>query len=127
MNKTVQKMWTRALRSKKYKQGTYSLCAFDRATKQRLYCPLGVLCHLASLRGVCKEEPYIFMGTLKYFLYDQTSTLLPTSVLKWAGLNNEDEYVQIKFKNGNITDIATLNDNRNLKLATIANVIERYL
>jgi len=42
IKKSVKKRWVKALRSGKYKQGVYALCAYDEDDALR-YCCLGVL------------------------------------------------------------------------------------
>lgn len=72
MKKSVMKKWVKALRSGKYKQGSFQL-AEETLEGDMAYCCLGVLCELSG------------------FSYDVNDPFPPEEVAKWAGLKNYDE------------------------------------
>jgi hypothetical protein len=70
MNKRIKRLWIKALRSKKYTQGTGQL---KRGRIEPEHCCLGVLCELAKAEGVISS-------------YRGTDGYLPLKVGEWAGL-----------------------------------------
>lgn len=86
MKTDIRALWTEALRSGKYEQGSGVL-----KTRQGSYCCLGVLCELAVEAGViapAKEEiqDAINLG----WRYETESGVLPTAVMEWAGLPDSE-------------------------------------
>lgn len=91
MNPDVRKLWTNALRSDKYKQGTNALCA-DRGDGDE-YCCLGVLCDLAVKAGVdisvSKTDRESRPGDrVTMTVYDGAVAYPPPAVWEWAGLKS---------------------------------------
>lgn len=76
MNKRIKKLWIKALRSGKYKQGQGQLRR-GRKPENAVYCCLGVLCDLAVKAGAI--ESFVGMGGLP-----------PDEVVEWAGLSESD-------------------------------------
>lgn len=121
MNKTVAKMWAKALRSGKYRQGKHYLK--QRRGDDTLHCCLGVLCELhnesmkrQSKRGVSvteEQDKFSFADENKY---------LPSKVVKWAGIGCEIG----TFRSGNNKEmsLSELNDNGR-SFRQIAQIIER--
>src|SRR4051812_23133617 len=85
MDLEIKRQWVDALRSGEYVQGKGRL-----RTPDGRYCCLGVLCDLASKRGVgswyesdIDEFVYRVRGT-------HTDTILPAIIASWAQVPNED-------------------------------------
>jgi hypothetical protein len=100
MNQEIKAQWTKALRSRKYKQGREAL------QKDGKFCCLGVLCELAVEAGVpIKKElnPYIPGG----INYDGEAAYVPEVVAEWAGLNTFKPKVDFE---GWATALDSLND-----------------
>lgn len=126
MNPTFKKIWLKALRSRKYKQGIGQLCdAKDQRksecypdslnvteTKGARFCCLGVLEHCVT-------------GKVR----DGNNGILSNSLRKKVGLSS----AQIKIGSGEL-DVGTIqeyladkNDSGNWKFGKIANWIEKNL
>lgn len=135
MKKNVAKIWVKALRSGKYKQGQNYLKQFNSKGQPR-HCCLGVLCELYNdtmkknhkktiPTRSCDNEPTLDYGYVRFGNKDGS---LPTVVRKWAGIKNDmgtfsytekDAYGTFKS-----TDcLADLND-AGKKFSTIADIIE---
>lgn len=119
MNIEVKKIWVEALRSGKYKQGRRKLHVVDAPCGEHTYCCLGVLCELAEKSGICSMS--INEGT---YGYDGATTLLPNSVMEWAGLNYAGGELN---KDGEFTSLVKLNDFKEMDFVSIADIIEKYL
>ncbi len=119
MKTRVKKLWVKALRSKKYKQGHGVLrddnkSIFGTKKDTRLYCCLGVLTDLyAKEKGISWSKARGKGGT----------ELTPRNVCKWAGLKVNDP--EVTYKGSNQT-LSNLNDNGR-RFQTIAKVIEAQL
>lgn len=110
MNKRIKRLWVRALRSGKYKQGDSKLR--QKRDGQILHCCLGVL-----------EEIHV-METGKRFSGGRGgfSNLLSKSACEWAGLDDPDPVLAPKAT----TTAAEMNDDgKTFKF--IADRIEKYL
>jgi hypothetical protein len=119
MDKRIKKLWVKALRSRKYKQGKNYLHTTSPQFVDR-FCCLGVLCDLAANRKIV-DRTVDDAGTV---FYDGESQTLPRSVMKWAGI--EDSIGSfVRKSDGNDIDLAALND-ENMKFNKIANYIEKY-
>ena len=136
MKKNVAKIWVKALRSGKYKQGENYLKQFNSKGQPR-HCCLGVLCELYNdtmkknhKRTIsveeCNNEPALDHGYVKFGNKDGS---LPNIVRKWAGIKNEmgtfsyiakDAYGTFKTTES----LADLNDSGK-KFSTIASIIEK--
>lgn len=79
MDARVKKLWVKALRSGKYRQGTGML-----RNKRNQFCCLGVLCNLHAMEhpGIAKEQK-------RKDMYLDNAAYLPNAVLAWAGLMKE--------------------------------------
>lgn len=123
MNPEVKKLWVKALRSGKYKQGTGVLHRTDDR-----FCCLGVLCEVAIKQGVQLSTK--IDEDLGFYYYDDADAVLPEKVQKWAELEvaNPDVYIrQPPYSFGNVlTSLAELNDDR-FSFEEIAKVIEDQL
>lgn len=90
MNGKVKKKWIRALRSGRFKQAHDSLRTEDG------FCCLGVLCDLyrqETKRGEWRddiENGFVFHPSARAKSADTT---LPPSVMRWAGLREDDPRV----------------------------------
>jgi hypothetical protein len=98
MNEEIRERWVRALKSGEYKQG------YGRLRIGNKYCCLGVLCDLAARDGIVNahEEDGYIAGE---FSYDGSRFALPAAVVKWAGLREQDP-----FMNRAQNNLGTLND-----------------
>ena len=109
MNKKIAKLWIKALRSGKYKQGIENL---RLVSDHKAFCCLGVLCDI-KLSQENKSE----VDKNKWF--KRNTEYLPMSVRKWAGMNTGDGV----FSKG--ASLIELNDDQNKSFKYIANVIEK--
>lgn len=109
MNQRIKKLWIKALRSGKYKQGKFQL---RKPNGQALFCCLGVLCdlHARTKQGNDWDESR----------YDGNSIELPKSVVEWAGLDSDNP------KLGRTKYATSLND-EGYDFSFIATRIEKYL
>lgn len=75
----IVNVWCKALRSRKYEQGTGRLCQHNR------YCCLGVLTDIyqKEIGDLTEVDTW---ANIK--LYDNEGSVLPTKVMEWAKLNN---------------------------------------
>jgi len=111
----IKKKWVDALRSGEYAQGYEIL--HNEATDT--YCCLGVLCDLAIKDGV----PVDTVSFREITMFDDSSSVLPKSVQKWAGISNKNPSV---IDDGVINTLAGLND-AGLEFYKIADIIEEQL
>jgi len=91
MNQEIQALWTGALRSGAYNQGSGVL-----KTQTGEFCCLGVLCELAVEAGVIPpaqetksldaDAPDSTVG----YQYGSETGILPNAVQEWAGLNDTE-------------------------------------
>lgn len=105
MKKTIKDRWLGALRSGEYKQGTAAL-------KTPLgFCCLGVLCDLYIKEGNNNAE---WQGTSFEEEVDEEycghgeDEELPDTVMKWAGLEDNDP--KVTLEGGNMVNISRAND-----------------
>jgi hypothetical protein len=113
MNPKVKQLWIDALRSGKYKKGR------KRLESNGKFCCLGVLCFLASERGVIKRRE-LKDGSIQY---GKNRDYLPSRVMRWAGLTDFDPGID----HDRVFTIAQLNDKTSYRLRDIAKVIEEQL
>lgn len=128
MNKEIAKIWTKALRSGKYKQG---ICALR--TDDNKYCCLGVLCDLYDKDRKSKKKKSIKIFKPKYngnkdkvcYLYGNEYDFLPPAVRKWAGMKSKNGSLEL---DGSHVDLSILNDGESYlgrkNFKEIANIIE---
>ncbi len=114
MNKQAVKKWIRALRSRKYAQGTEYL------NKDGKFCCLGVACHIFAkelgLKTKVDED-----GNGKYISYNRVMDYMPPKLMKFLGLRTRDgEYIN---ENGELLNLAEDNDN-GASFEIIAQIIE---
>lgn len=128
MREDVKKKWVAALRSGEYAQ-TRNYLAVTEVVKDSLikpgFCCLGVLCEVAIENGVPLEVDTINSKSFGYKEYDEMSGNLPPSVKKFAGINVES-VLEVPYE-GDIHNLATLNDVYGLDFNQIADIIEREL
>lgn len=110
MKAEIKRLWIRALKSRKYKQGYGAL-----RTKEG-YCCLGVLCdlHAKATGGKWRKS------TQFTYEYLDQEDVLPKEVYKWAGLDSPNPFVPRVHLTG-------LNDDERMNFEHIANMIRRYL
>ncbi len=93
MNPEVKKLWTAALRSGEFKQGSNVLRSLDPETRSYRHCCLGVLCELhqrETSNGTWITGNYVTRHN------ESSSVKLTLTVAKWAGLDDV---------NPNLTDL----------------------
>lgn len=85
MNKEIKTLWTAALLSGKYRQGTGFLKINGRNGAEDRFCCLGVLCELAVEAGVTERlsEDY---ETVYGKVGDSNTAILPLHIQEWAGI-----------------------------------------
>ncbi len=110
----VKTEWLNALRSGEYEQTKGYL------TKDDKYCCLGVLCDIASKKGVCKK----LEGIYSHVVYDGNDSQLPTSVRIWCGFGDNPQGCNPSFDGINLI---SLNDNQGKSFTEIADFIEENL
>lgn len=121
MKKAIKKKWIKALRSKEYQQGKYTLRSSDNE-----FCCLGVLCDLYA-----RENSDISWddnsGYPDHYTFDGRSMYLPITVRQWAGLDESNPLV--KTSKGRELSLGVLNDNDDFGLTFkgISDAIERSL
>lgn len=98
MNQEIKKLWTDALESGEYKQGTDVLHRIHNNT----FCCLGVLCELH--RKLTNGPDWIKEEMSYKYSYIGSSGVLPEEVMDWAGLNQRNPIVEG-------TLLSKLNDN----------------
>lgn len=121
MKARVHKLWTEALRSGQYMQGTGSLHQRGGHDHADRFCCLGVLCDLALKEGVVKRVKY----DEAIYAYDDDGSHLPISVQKWAGLTSGNVF--FSTEPGRSVSAVTLNDDRKVSFPVIADWIDKYL
>ena len=104
MNKRIKKLWVKALRSGKYKQGRGRLRR--RSGSVVTYCCLGVLCEVAKSEGVISR-------------YTGSDGFPIDKILKWAELPDDNPRL-------NRSRATVLNDS-GMSFEHIADRIEKYL
>jgi hypothetical protein len=133
MKKNVAKIWIKALRSGKYKQGKSFLKQFN-SKGQPKHCCLGVLCelyndtmkknHKKTISVKFRDDSHLYYGYVKFA---NKNGSLPAVVRKWAGIKNElgtFSYTERIFKHTKC--LADLNDTGK-KFSTIADIIEKNM
>ncbi len=103
MKKSIARKWVKALRSKKFKKG------FGRLFEGGKHCPLGVLCAISPYKNNYTKMK-VESGT--------SNIILPTKVMKWAGL----EDCNPTLLNGH--SVAYNNDECGYTLEQVADLIE---
>ena len=130
MNTEVKKLWTAALRSGEYEQGTGAL------RTARGYCCLGVLCEVAIKAGLKVEFTEQFDDDEVVFSYDDDVAYLPPAVCLWADLPDANPRIPLErtpcacghedCMSPDETTLANLNDG-GASFAAIADAIDAYL
>lgn len=113
------KLWVKALRSGKYKQGRLSL----RTSQIKAYCCLGVACAVfkkETKKGKWKDDRFVIEDGTNI---DVGSDSLPNSVINFFGLLDSDP--GLLLGNGLEATAVTCNDDLRLDFKEIADAIER--
>lgn len=119
MNPEVKKAWVSLLRSGEIKQARRALNTGDGM------CCLGVLCELHRRSEEGKHISWLddtSDDNFKCFGYANEVSVLPQSVMDWAGLRAGNP--GIDNKDGFKTSVAELNDTAGYKFNEIADLIE---
>ena len=120
LNPEIKAKWAAALRSGVYQQIIGSL-----ANRTNGRCCLGVLCDLAVEAGIARTLPVPGRSYISYVSVtdpsDHDSGLLPSAVVRWAGLDRSNPIIRGLHEN-----LSGLNDH-GLSFTDIANHIEREL
>jgi hypothetical protein len=114
MNKRVKKLWLKALRSGKYKQGRLQLCRLNNDGSKR-HCCLGVLEEVAVEQGIIES-------------YECRRATLDDDVARWAELVDGDTVRDdpILGKTDRAMKASRMNDS-GYSFRAIARRIEKYL
>lgn len=129
MKKDIKAKWVKALRSGQYKQAKEVL---HRGGKNGGFCCLGVLTDLYlkekgikdGWKGNSRQECQVKLSKNDNYKHE---TMLPSEVVKWAGLNNINPILNIPNKENNKTDLSYFNDDTRLGFKGIAKLINKYL
>lgn len=132
MNQDIKKQWVKMLRSGHFAQGANRLHYRENGNSHR-FCCLGVLCELGVQAGV------VVTSTTKFSWYryietivlgndvrsriKESTTVLPASVMLWAGLSHHSPLTLERDNDGKRMDLSGLND-RMVPFADIADIIE---
>jgi hypothetical protein len=111
MNPQIKQKWLNALRSGEYQQTQ------ERLRKEDGFCCLGVLCDLYIKENNVEWQHNEVDG----YLYEKNSTVLPLSVIEWAGVEDHNPNI-----NNRTETLARLND-KGSTFEQIANLIEEQL
>jgi len=120
MNQDVKEKWIEALESGTYEQARNCLKSKDGA-----FCCLGVLCDLYLKSN--ESRSWSWRDDLGVFSLFGDTTILPTAVSKWAGLDSDNPMVFDKHKDDESiyqVTLSDLNDDGN-DFKYIANVIKQ--
>lgn len=112
MNKRIKKLWIKALRSGKYKQGRDKLR--QGRGDNRTYCCLGVL---ESLHCAATGKP---------FRRNPHGETLSQRTAAWAGIDRNEGDAMVESETGSNVYLATLNDT-GYSFDRIADRIEKHL
>lgn len=122
MNQRIKKLWIKALRGGKYKQGGGGL-----RPSTDTFCCLGVLCDVQRREGKGRwqkeggDGEFMFTGNGKTFEGEPATGILPLGTCEWAGLPDNGDP-----KLGTENSAANLNDSGK-DFNYIADRIERHL
>jgi hypothetical protein len=116
MNPDIKALWLEALRNGKYRQGRHRLRYDDE------FCCLGVLCDLAVQAGATQGRPFegSFLWSYGGSQTDSHTTVLPNSVMEWAGLKENIPSVGDQ-------SLAYYNDGCRHTFKQIADLIDKHL
>lgn len=108
----VKKAWTTALRSGEYEQTSGRL--MNDHEESPAYCCLGVLCDLSKTD---LHKSWRFgAANVDYATFDGESTMVPKSVLDWAGMdpesnfNEDDDTPADEYSPEEFNELANMND-----------------
>lgn len=137
MKTDIQALWTGALRSGDYTQGSGVL-----RTPSGDFCCLGVLCEIAVEAGVIPpaKKTEALDGTALGYHYGTETGVLPEAVIKWSGLGDsegtyemDDEELSERygdFANRDSyyrkTSLINANDSYGKNFSQIADLIEKH-
>ena len=118
MNKEVIRLWVNTLRSGRFKQGRG--CLNDM---QGHYCCLGVLCELGVEANII-PPPDIKLP--HYARYSGQWAVLPSEIIKWAGLdeNAPNLFLYAKNQKSSYYRLSVINDDIGSSFGAIADMIE---
>ena len=128
MNSQVKEKWVAALRSGEYQQGT---C---RLRSNRGFCCLGVLTDLYAkehnenwnyVDAYSEQNTKVEGG----WCFDKENQFLPSQVIDWAELENENPEVKILDEDGTLIqyDVLSYMNDMGKSFSIIADRIEKYL
>jgi|SRR5579859_7966605 len=115
MDERIKGLWTTALRSGEFQQGTTRLKTVHIG-RQTLHCCLGVLCELHDREFECSQS------------FENHSGELPDHVMTWAGLEDSNPYIRRppsgSYQNDYMTHISFMNDMEHYNFSQLADLIE---
>lgn len=128
MKADIKDRWVNALRSGDYEQGTHCLLSESGS-----YCCLGVLCDLymkeSNEEVVWETSEDSYGDKMKVGSFFGFTTILPKTIMEWAGLNDQSPsvtYVDMAGYGGPIM-LSNLNDEHDASFKELAELIEEQL
>jgi hypothetical protein len=134
MNPEVRALWSEALRSGRFVQGSSALATIDGASETVRHCCLGVLCELAVEAGVAvrveSDSYYGYRGSDQRF---PVFKFPPVVVADWAGLSSVNPSVEVPngvvdaddYVDDSRVLLITLNDDVKMPFERIADLVDR--
>lgn len=110
MKRSIARKWAAALDS-----GEYTQCK-GKLRKGDTFCCLGVLCNLHA-----QAHPEFALEQISKASYAGSNSTLPEVVIEWAGLYDENPYVN-KYNEG----LAGLNDTHGKTFPDLAKIIRKH-
>lgn len=120
MYQEIKDQWIKDLRDGTRTQGVGSL-----RDKKGNQCCLDVLCEQAVREGAISAPQLNYNGY--YYVYQGTvkeGSLLPSPVMRWAGLTSSDPQVMYHTDEDEWSTLSTLNDDLGKSFEEIADLIE---
>lgn len=117
MKPEIKEQWMNALRSGEYSQTRGFLRTSDG------FCCLGVLCDLYSKETGTKWGEYQGKFTNSSFIGEFAT--LPTEVVEWSGIGEQNPYVCLNFSEGHYLILSAMNDS-GVEFPEIADTIQKY-
>lgn len=124
MDSEIKAEWISRLRSGEYVQGQKSL-AWSGIGRDMEYCCLGVLCEIASKRGITTKSSVRSDFNIEILYFDNESHYLPDAVTEWAKVERHGA-VMTALGERSWDTLASAND-EGLTFDQIADLIEYFL
>ncbi len=115
-----QRKWLKALKSKKYRHTTGTLCR--RENGRLKHCCLGVACEIFNL----KREKDTYTPSSHIFLFDNEKSFLPQQLINKIGLNDNTGMLNNDDNDDNEDSLVSINDESKQGYRPIINLIEKH-